>query len=52
MVCASEYHRFVWFCVEILLVCLLVWFQPSSVTEKINRARGFRIQRNELFDAN
>lgn len=23
MVCATEYHRFVWFCVEILLVCLL-----------------------------
>ena len=34
MVCASEYHRFVWFCVESLLDCLLVRFRRSSVAEK------------------
>ena len=44
MVYASEYHRFVWFCVEILLVCLVVWFRGSSVAEKsiVHEDSGFK----------
>ena len=33
MVFATEYHRFVWFCVEILLVCLLAWFRRFAMAE-------------------
>ena len=33
MVCATEFYRFVRFCLEILLVCLLVWFRPFAMAE-------------------
>ena len=33
MVCASEVHRFVRFCLESVLVCLLVWFRPFAMAE-------------------
>ena len=33
MVCVTEYHRFVWFCVEILLVCLLAWFHRFAMAD-------------------
>ena len=33
MVFATEYHRFVWFCVEILLMYLLAWFPRFAVAD-------------------
>jgi len=34
MAFATEYHRFVWFCVEIWqLVCLLAWFHQFAMAE-------------------
>ena len=41
-VCGREYHHFVWFCVEILLVCLLAWFGQFSMPEKSIVDSGFK----------
>ena len=33
MVFATKYHRFVWFCMEILFSCLLAWFCWFAMAE-------------------
>ena len=41
-VCGREYHHLVWFCVEILLVCLLAWFGQFSMAKKSIVDSGFK----------
>ena len=35
MVCVTEFHRSPLFCIQSLFACLLLWFQPFSMTENV-----------------
>ena len=42
MVCVTEFRRLVWFHVEILVVCFLMWFSPVAMVEKSIVDSGFK----------